>query len=324
MNNHAKQLAGTICAAACLAAPIALPCPIPVFQYALDHWKSDPYEIVARDFDSWTGEQRAEFERIECAGSEGKANIVTRRETHEAESGQSEPPAVKSEKTEPRMELHYPPRAGLRRPIWTGEPSEKNIALLLDSPARAKASEMLLKDKSAVWVLLECGDKAKDNAAFDLLEKELRRLEKTLVVPDPGEWGLSDTDLRPVAFGALRVRRDDPKEAIFIRMLIESEDDLPGIKDQPMLFPIYGRGLLLYGMVGDGINTWTITATAEFVTGPCSCQVKAGNPGLDLLMAVDWESSVKKLSRPSVQTPVGAAGFLDRMEEAEKKLDALE
>jgi len=59
---------------------------------------------------------------------------------------------------------------------------------------------------------------------------------------------------------------------------------------EPLAFPIYGRGLILYALVGAGINPWTISEAASFVTGPCSCEVKAGNPGTDMLLTLDWDA----------------------------------
>ncbi|TWW12353.1 hypothetical protein E3A20_01920, partial [Planctomyces bekefii] len=35
-----------------------------------------------------------------------------------------------------------------------------------------------------------------------------------------------------------------------------------------------GRGRVLYALVGDGIAEGTIAAACDFLTGPCSCQVK--------------------------------------------------
>jgi hypothetical protein len=56
-----------------------------------------------------------------------------------------------------------------------------------------------------------------------------------------------------------------------------------------MVFPVYGRGLVLYAMIGSGIHAATITAAAEFLTGACSCEVKSQNPGLELLLTADWD-----------------------------------
>ena len=75
-----------------------------------------------------------------------------------------------------------------------------------------------------------------------------------------------------------------------ISILINSEPDLFDYMSYPMAFPVYGRGRALYALVGAGINEWNINEACAFITGACSCEVKALNPGVDLLMMVDWEA----------------------------------
>ncbi len=55
---------------------------------------------------------------------------------------------------------------------------------------------------------------------------------------------------------------------------------------------MFGRGRLLYALVGEGINADNISEACQFMAGPCSCVVKDYNPGTDLLMTVDWEASL--------------------------------
>jgi hypothetical protein len=57
-----------------------------------------------------------------------------------------------------------------------------------------------------------------------------------------------------------------------------------------MVFPVFGRGRALLPLVGAGITEANITAAAGFLTGACSCEVKALNPGFDLLLPADWDN----------------------------------
>jgi hypothetical protein len=68
------------------------------------------------------------------------------------------------------------------------------------------------------------------------------------------------------------------------------EEDLENYSDQPMVFPVFGRGRFLRPLVGEGINPGNIEMASAYVCGACSCQVKSGNPGIDLLSHVDWYS----------------------------------
>ena len=122
-----------------------------------------------------------------------------------------------------------------------------------------------------------------------------------------------------VSFSSLRLSRTDPAEKIFVDMLLGSEgggelslraDDVRG---KPMAFPVFGRGRVLYGLVGDGINEDTIADACQLLIGPCTCQVKDDNPGIDLVMAVDWESLVERSVEIDKALPplAGLGGFAD-------------
>lgn len=293
-------------------------CPIPVFQYSLEYWDSDPYDVVVHHNGDLTGEQREMLDMLmEMEQEGGAANISVIIRDH---SLANQPARQDAEL--PRIELRYPRISGIREPVWEGPMTRELIDQMLDSPMRQRIATKLLGRKTAVWVLLESGDRAADRAARRTLENELERLENTLKVAEPEEeigfdFGNIDTD---IDFEILRLSRDDPEEQMFIRMLLGTERDLKDTEDQPIAFPIYGRGLVMYALVGQGINTWTLTRAGEFLTGPCSCQIKAGNPGVDLLMSVKWKD---KVEQRSIHTTPGAAaaGFEGRIEEAEQRLN---
>ncbi len=59
---------------------------------------------------------------------------------------------------------------------------------------------------------------------------------------------------------------------------------------EPLLFPIFGRGRVLDGLIANGINADNLKDAGQFLCGPCSCQVKRLNPGMDLLIAADWDA----------------------------------
>jgi len=45
-------------------------------------------------------------------------------------------------------------------------------------------------------------------------------------------------------------------------------------------------------VAADKINHKEISAIMNFLVGECSCEAKAMNPGVDMLMSVDWEAFV--------------------------------
>jgi hypothetical protein len=85
---------------------------------------------------------------------------------------------------------------------------------------------------------------------------------------------------------------------MLVRMLLNTEDDLPGRSD-PMVFPVFGRGRAMPALIGAGITKENIGDAARFLAGPCSCEVKRDNPGVDLLMTADW-------GRAPLSAPTGA------------------
>ena len=325
-------------------------CPVPVFQYALENWSVDPYEItiyhrgtlseanqraLALLTDAAARGDRSGRSRIVAVpdpvalpdaevgdgvlgngkvGGQTHANIKV--SVHDlSENEDMEWPAVTA--SMPHMQVRYPASSRQRNPIWSGPFSAEAVQALLHSSVREKLASSLLDRKTAVWVLLDGKEPSKNDAAFDLLRKELARLERTLVLPSSATWQdqmvqIYDT----ISFEIVRLRRDDPQEQMLVKMLLMSEPDLVEFGAVPIAFPIYGRGLILHALVDKGINRWTVGDTGAFLAGPCSCQVKAGNPGLDLLMSVDWKANVEPLTAQTPAAPVGTGGFLRRLEEA--------
>jgi len=207
--------------------------------------------------------------------------------------------------------------------IWAGRLSLRAVDDLLDSPARREIARRILGGESAVWVLLEGGDGESDEAAAELLEAKLREMERTLKLPVPARYGTGDAPddqgdpgLR-IAFSMVRLSRTDPSERVLVSMLLHSEPDLEAYPE-PMAFPIFGRGRILYALVGDGINGDNIREACSFIVGACSCQVKDLSPGADLLMSVDWDSVVGDGGGGEISPIVGLSEFVRGMEAADR------
>ncbi len=274
----------------------ATACPLPVFQFSLEYWDSDPYDVVVHYKEELTDSQQAVVEMLMAAerGQGYHSNITVIMNDH-AVMNHPNP----SGKDLPRIELRYPMISGIRGSLWEGPLEDGVVDVLFQSPMRQVIAEKLLERHAGVWVLLESGISSKDKKARKTLDEELSRLEKTLQIStdyaeqygmDPGEL---HTDIN---FHVLTLNRDDPDEQIFINMLLGTERDLKDFENEPIVFPIYGRGLMMYALVGDGINAWTLADVGEFLTGTGSCQIKAESPGVDILMSFDWENKVERLS----------------------------
>jgi len=255
-----------------LAATSASACSVPVFRYALEHWAADAYRVTIP----------------KGAKLEGHFSVQTAETT--------------------KIELRHPQSMRNDELIWSAEYSEANAKVLADSPARKEIAERLGSGESAVWVLLESGDAKKDAEAAKFLDERLEYLAGVMELPKLDQQDIKNGlvsipgDGLRLSFSTLKVKRDDPAENAFVAMLLASEEDLREL-NEPMVFPVFGQGRVLYALVGKGIAVETIDSAAQFLIGSCSCQVKELNPGVDLVMAVDWKKMVKDQAMPGQKLP---------------------
>jgi hypothetical protein len=301
-----------VLAGAALAGADSRACNVPVFRYALERWAPDPYDVVVFHRGPLAAEVRALVETLEKKGDGGLVNVaVTRVDVTgpvpaELRGVWDEPGAAL-----PWLVVRYPRALGIEQPVWSGRLDESGVAALTDSPARRELVRRLAGGDSAVWLLLECGDKARDDAAARLLDEQSRVLEKTLELPDPAPGDPVMNLDRPlkVAFSTLRVALSSPAERVLVDLLIRtSKRPVPA---EPIVFAVLGRGRILPPIVGGDITADHLADAAGFITGACSCEAKLSNPGFDLLLAADWDKLIGGRLLPALEPPplVGLSQF---------------
>lgn len=303
----------------------ALSCPIPVYRYALEFWEPDPYRITVYTHGGLSDTEQHAYHLLAGEGTHRfenpniKTSLTDLEEDPQALNRRH--PNAGTTAEYPRIIVQYPLISGKDRIMWDGPLTIDNVEQLLDSPARSKTAEYLSRG-DMVWIFLESGNRSNDRESMSVLERELNRLRQTLELPDPELWWSErEGATRPeISFQTITLSRDDPAEQQFIHMLLHSEEDLGDFDKEPIVFPVFGRGIALWAIVGRGINTWNITDAAEFLTGSCSCQVKMMNPGMDLLISKDWEESVEKIADVMLTPLTGFPEFQSRGEEAERRL----
>ena len=268
-------------------------CSVPVFRYALEHWAADPFQITIFHRGKLADDQRA------LLPADSLANAKVRLVDLESETADDLLALWQGQKTTtlPWIVVRFPQATGITEPVLAGTLADL-APRLFDSPARKEIIDRLATGESAVWVLLESGDRAKDDAAAALIEQRLDYLMSVMTLPKldqqdivNGLISISEEDLR-LQFSLLRVSRQDQAERAFTLMLLSSERGLAAL-NEPMVFPIFGRGRALHALVGAGIRHETIEQAAAFLVGKCSCQVKEQNPGVDLLLSADWTTLIK-------------------------------
>jgi hypothetical protein len=289
-------------------------CPIPVYQYALEHWPAENYVLEVFLPATPSADEAAAWQRLQrvVAAPRRSINLALRRQATAPEGATG---------SGGWLQLQYPGGRRQHTMLWQGALSSDHVDRILDSPARQRLGQALANRSSVVWVLLLSGNNDRDSSARRLIKENLAHLEASIIIPQQAEWGGQTIALdHKVSFHMLTIQRDDPLEDVFVAMLLASEADLrDDFQDQPLLFPVFGRGLLLYALAAGGINRWTLTKAIDFLTGACSCQVKAANPGIDLLLAVDWDTLVTPTTPATAGGTASPAAFMRAMQAQEEK-----
>ena len=291
----------------------AYPCSTPVFRYAMERWMADYYDGVLIHKDEipddhpaavlFQGEE-AEFLNVRLSKIDLNDEDSWKHLAVKPEDSNSAPEVltavsvlksrlgVEIPEKLPALVLWYPWQKGRAVPFWTGEFTPSTIKTLIQSPKRQELAQRLTDGQTAVWIFVQSGNAEKDKAALQLLNQELESATqqlKEMAAEYPAEPGMPSFEYK---FSTLTVSRSDPNEQMLLAMLLSSEPDLDEYAAEPIVFPVFGRGRALFALVGEGINSDNLREAIAFITGPCGCEIKMMNPGVDLLMSVNWDASV--------------------------------
>jgi hypothetical protein len=320
-------------------------CSVPVFRYALEHWPPDAYEAWIVHRGELRADERALVERFEREAAERRSNVVVRSlDLARASSDElaasgidtadlsgetglsieavgSRPPEssrTDSAERSPFVVVRFP-RGAARAVAWRGPLSSESIDRIVDSPLRSDVANRLAKGATAVWILVRSGNADADADAERTLVTALKELESSLELPEIEEedlgltsLGRDETAALAVEFPLLRLDRGDAAEAVFLGALLGCDRDLVPPPDEalkPIAIPVFGRGRALYAFLGAGIAAPLLREAGLFLTGPCSCQVKVQNPGVDLLISFDWDAHVTARSKSDRDLPTELPGF---------------
>jgi hypothetical protein len=298
-----RSLAATPFVVVLAFAAMACACNVPVFRFALERWSPDVYRVTVLHRGPLSEVQRELLRPLEDSQTNKLANIAVRT-LDLNELGKQEDAATTGwlrdqdwaglKAGEALLVVQYPEHLRIEIPAWMGPLEAEAVARLVRSPVRQELVRRLTDGQTAVWLLLECGDAEKDEAAAEFLRLKLQEIQPTLKLPqltsEPDDELLASTPLK-VEFSVLRVPHDAAEEVALAGMLVRCESDLAD-RVEAFVFPVFGRGRALWPLVGRGINAKNVQEACEFLVGACSCQVKDQNPGFDLLLSTDWNSLV--------------------------------
>lgn len=274
-------------------------CEVPVFRYALERWVADDYELELSLPENLTEEQKALVEALknQSTSYEGLANYKINENS--------------SEDGSLSFKLYYPEKTKIFEPLLEGELNQEVIADLASSELRKKVISKLIEGSSAVWILLESGLKEDDDAAEFALKRGLDEASSKIKLSEEivghgesfeekekatGKEVDLENVLRSgiplkVQFDIIRLSRNDAKEQFFIKSLLAHSPRLANYNGV-VAIPIFGRGRVLEGLPAEALKPEILAKATEYICGKCSCTVKEQNPGVDMLMAYDWDKAV--------------------------------
>jgi hypothetical protein len=288
----------------CLVTSVLNACPVPVFRYALERWEGDPFQVIVfyrGTLDASLDKQLKDLEPVMEEHAGARANCKVTR----VDVAKPMPPLwqelwdKESSQPLPRVVMCTPEWRKGDAALWSGPCMAESLKTMVTSPKREALVQQLLKGTAVVWLVVETSDLAANKALQAKVDEASSRLLNEIIIPPTPPDGVDVRSQLPVevSFAKVTAHADDPQEAMLMRLLNNNEP----IKE-PMLFPFFGRGRALAAMPASTVNKGLLDETARFLCSACSCQVKAQNPGFDLLVLAEWESIFGDQTPPPPET----------------------
>lgn len=323
-----------------------LACTTPVYRYAMYNWAPTPYFIFYFHPGEIPAEDAKVNEAITKLADEGPpfANLLLEPVDVSQEEVEKLPKPVQDawraqvgEKTEEAKPVHLVFTSWGAK-LHAGRLDEATVKAMVESPLRTKIGKLLQEGCAAVMVFLPGAKEAENKQAEEVAKDLIARagagqvpIESAMFDPSlypgppsaqgPGEEG-SEEDAKEapteeellaaasrLKVGLVTVDRSQKAEKWLFDSLMAVEPDLKELAEEPMVFFAYGRGRAMPPYVGKGINAENLTAELQFLASACSCFVKDQNPGVDLLMYWDWESTADAMAANDPTLSGGPFGY---------------
>jgi len=278
--------------------PRAQACKVPVFRYALERWQPEVYLMTIFTTGALT---QAEQELVDWLRAPEVTHHLLQTEvddvTMPAEGQAAQRRQQAAAQSLPWCALDYPPHLGVPTNIWCAPLQRDALALVPVSPARREIAQRLARDNAVVWLLLECGNAARDEEIAARLAALLEDARTNILLPHQIEAPEfedvhQEYDTNLVFFPTLiRVVRTNEAEAVLIRTLTHVYPELL-TTNEPVAFPIIGRGRAFTALIGEQIARDLVMAWSALIAGPCACEIKEQNPGIDLFIPCDWDAMI--------------------------------
>lgn len=279
-------------------------CAIPVFRYALEHWPAQPCRIIVYHQGVFSPEQRA---MVDALGQSNLCSVETcdvAAPSNMADSSLDDPMKIW------RSLPHQPALPTVTLSCWGGRKNEPQAvlsrpfnretvdALTTKTPFHREVARRLLTGDSVVWVVLTAPDAARNDAARRMLTTTLHKMEQELTLPNKRDPNDTTFDIAMNTSIPLRMRftvLEVPGrglDADLFRSALRSITTNAVTMTEPVVIPVFGRGLALDAFYGPALDAETVQSTCEFLCGDCSCNVKDMQLGVSLFMPINWDAVV--------------------------------
>ena len=265
-------------------------CTVPVFRYALDHWNGDDFVLEVPS------------ERLALIEKEGWLQpFLDSPELNLRIVG------IEVARSTARLVSFGGPRVEPKI-VWEGELDEPSFMHIVDSPARQAVFKRILEGQSAVWVVV--GPEGEERRELnERLERRLSYLEDVSMLPvhDPFD---PESKIGPgpeigIGFSTLLIDPAEASEKAFVRML---KGGSPAEQREDVFAAVmFGRGRVLGVWNASELDDPGIDEVSLYLLGACSCQVKAQNPGWDVVAKMFWQKALVEIEEARLIGELGSS-----------------
>lgn len=297
--------------------PSARACSTPVFRYAMYNWPTAPYYFFYFHDGQIPEEDKAiheQLEKLATADKPSNVRLTVIDVTNEEQLKYIPEVVLKSREAQAKdNEPLFVVYTSWGAELYVGKLDAEMLGTLVDSPMRQQIAKRFHQGNATVMLILKSSDEKANKEAAKVARQLVAKAKAGEIVvsseldymmppppPAEGSDGESAEDQPPaepepekMKIAVLELSRDDANEKWLLRSLLAVEPDLDKFADKPMVFAMYGRGRVLPPYIGKGIHVDNLVDCASFLGGACSCMIKDQNPGVDLLMQWDWDSTAE-------------------------------
>lgn len=298
---------------------IILACKTPVYKYAILNWAQRDYYQILRIYDST--KNQVDIEPSIKKAFEGKVHLtnvgiipVDISQDLTQIYGEEFKTFLKENMGDSKPPFHIllNPKKNV---VYTGDFKEEDVEPLIMSPKRKELAEKLSVGNVCL-ILMESKDAEKNKKAHEILKKGIEKsIDIDLEIRSAGEDPSHPIDkktLTPLKVAYVSVSPTDKNETWFVRQMQKLNSKIPD-DNEPKVFGIVGRGFVFeQSLGGEYLTEEQLQALILFLSGPCSCTVKAENAGIDIITCWDWDKNINVKLEPGEEddeNPSHAPGF---------------